>query len=118
MVPKNMSTLAVLGLLNKGDSLVCRGKKNNRRKSFVTGLTLFISTRVNFHDSKMRYGLHCTLEKIKIFEWQWPNGGYCELVWTITFKKKRVEKYSNDVPLSLALISAYTLYEQGHLQRF
>ncbi len=55
MVPKNMSTLAVLGLLNKGDSLVCRGKKNNRRKSFVTGLTLFISTRVNFHDSKMRY---------------------------------------------------------------
>ena len=60
MVPKNMSTLAVLRLLNKGDSLVCIGKKNNRRKSFVTGLTLFISTRVNFHDSKMRYDIEGT----------------------------------------------------------
>ena len=69
MVRKNMSTLAVLGLLNKGDSLVCRGKKNNRRKSFVTGLTLFISTRVNFHDSKMRYDINANLYDKNMNKW-------------------------------------------------
>ena len=36
MVPKNMSTLAVLGLLNKGDSLVCVGKKNKAKLGKAT----------------------------------------------------------------------------------